>query len=275
MINLFSKSRLLALCTLLTMSFVSAPVVADQYCCEPEGRTYIGAFGGGIWAESSRMTQQGTVFFTEAEGGALAVLAKGKSKSKSTGFGGVQLGYEWANRGCGCFTLTPAAEIEAYFFSYKKKGHLINPTLRLPEHDFNDSFKTNSSVILANFVFSIDSAKFWGFTPYVGGGLGAARMYLKDADSLQVSPVEPGVNHFNSLRHDSSWAFAGQVKAGVKYKICNAFNIFAEYRYLYVDSSNYIFGSTSYPDHAVTTPWNVKFKNINYNAFSIGFQYDL
>jgi opacity protein-like surface antigen len=115
----------------------------------------------------------------------------------------------------------------------------------------------------------------YGFTPYVGGGIGAARVSLKNAKSFQISPEELGINHFNSKRHDSSWAFAAQAKAGIRYDFCESFHIFGEYRYLYLDSSNYILGSTVYPTHVPTSPWNVKVSNVHYNAFAIGIQYDL
>lgn len=275
MINFMSKARLSAL---LAIMCVSSSLAAWDDCniCECD-RFYVGAFGGGLYSNSTKMTQQGTAFFTEAEGGPLAVLAQGKTKKNSTGFGGVQVGYEWAPKynECTNWGIAPAAEFEAYFFSHKKKGHLINPTDRLPEHDFVDSFRMNMSMLLVNAVFSLKNSCWCGISPYVGGGIGAARVSMHHADSLQVSPVEAGINHFNSKRSDSSWAFAAQAKAGLRYDITSCFHFFGEYRYIYVDSSNYIFGSTVYPTHAPTSPWNLKVNNIQYNAFVFGFQYDL
>ena len=100
------------------------------------------------------------------------------------------------------------------------------------------------------------------------------RHSISNATSIQVEPPE-AVNHFNSRTADSSWAFAAQAKAGLRYKLSQSFHIFGEYRYLFVDSSNFILGSTVAPDHAPTSPWNVNFRNIQYNAFVIGIQYDL
>lgn len=250
---------------------------APVECCNTS-RTYIGAFGGGIYSNNTRMSQMGTAFFLEAEGGPLSVYAQGRSKKYSSGFGGVQIGYEasrsFGNSGA---TLLTAGEFEAYFFSQKKRGHLINSndTNRLPEHDFLVSFKTDMSVLLVNAVFAIDTPCLRGFTPYVGGGIGAAHFCLKHADSLQTDPPEVGINHFNSKRSDSTWAFAAQAKAGLRYKIGESLHIFGEYRYLYVDASNYILGSTVYDGHAVTSPWNVKVHNIQNNAFAFGIQFDL
>jgi len=287
MFNLFSKISLSALLTVVSLSVVNSMAAGECYdfcetsscdLCEPSNRMYIGGFGGGIYSNSSKMTQQGTAFFTEDEGGPLAVIAEGHTKSTSAGFGGAQIGYEWSRPiGCSGWTLAPALELEAYWYSHTKKGHLINSTDidRLPEHDFLDTFKLNTGVYLANLVFSVNNPCFSGLTPYVGVGVGVTRISIKNADSLQVAPVEAGVNHFNSKRHDSTWAFAAQAKAGLRINICQSIHLFGEYRYLFVDSSNYIFGSTVYPTHAPTSPWNVKINNIQSNAFAVGIQFDI
>lgn len=243
----------------------------------PENRLYIGVFGGEAFSDSTKFTQMGTAFFTEAEGGPLAVLAKGHAKKKTAGLWGVQAGYEWLQSAnvCSNWNITPAAELEAYFFNNKRKGHFINNTDRLPEHDFLNSFNVHSSVILANAVLTLNSPCLCNFKPYVGGGIGAARVSLKNAKSLQLSPPEAGIDHFNSKRHDSNWTFAAQAKVGLRYEICDSFHIFGEYRYLYIDSSKYVLGSTVYPTHAPTSPWNVKADQMQYNAWVIGLQYDL
>lgn len=291
MFNLFSKSRS-AILAVATFSAMTSSLIADGYydsygcdnayeCCDPcpcpTNRLYIGAFGGGIYSNSNRVSQYGTAFFPEIGSiGPLPIIGEGHLDKTSSGFGGVQVGYEWSKPIFSGWTLAPAAELEAFFFKHKKEGHLINETVvGLPEHDFADSFHMNSSVILANLVLSFNNDCLFGLTPYVGGGIGAARVSLHHADSLQVSPVEAGVNHFNSRRDDSTWTFAAQAKAGLRYNFCELFHVFAEYRYLYLDATNYVLGSTNYPAHVPTSPWNVKVRNTHYNAFAIGFQYDL
>lgn len=248
----------------------------DSSACS-SNRMYIGAFGGGIYSDSSKVTQYGTAFFSELTSiGPLSIIAEGHLNKTSTGFGGVQIGYEWSKPSCSGWSLAPAGELEVFFFQHKKKGHLINQTvIGLEEHDFSDSFRMNSNVILANLVLSLNTDCLFGFSPYVGGGIGAARVSLHKADSFQVEPLEADINHFNSKRNDSSWAFAAQAKAGLRYNFCQSFHIFAEYRYLYVDASNYIFGATNYTTHVPTSPWNVKIKDSQYNAFAFGIQYDL
>jgi opacity protein-like surface antigen len=279
MLSLFSKGYLATLFALLSLSAMNSSLTAWECCEQPScNRLYIGAFGGGIWSDKNRVTQYGTAFFPEPPDsiGPLSIIGEGHLKKTSTGFGGAQVGYEWSRPVCSDWVLATAGELEVFFFKHKKKGHLINQTVRgLDEHDFADSFHMNSSVILANVVLSINNDCLCGISPYVGGGIGAARVSLHKADSLQVEPPEAGVNHFNSNRNDSSWAFAAQAKIGVRYNFCQMFHIFAEYRYLYVDAANYIFGATNYPNHVPTSAWNVKVKNMNYNAFALGIQFDL
>lgn len=271
---MFRKSHLLALLGLLSLSTMNASAME---CCDvPEcNRTYIGGFGGGIYSNSTCMYQMGTAYFDVP----LAVYAIGHTKKTSSGFGGVQLGHEWSqcpyNIGCTNWSIAPAVELEAYWYSHRKKGHLINVSGTLEEHDFLDSFDMNLGVYLGNVVLSLNNCCWRSLSPYVGGGVGAARISLTQADSLQTSPPEAGVNHFNSRRKDSAWTFAGQVKVGLRYNFCKSFHIFGEYRYLYVDTSDYIFGSTVYANHVPTSPWNVQIQNIQYNAFVVGLQYDL
>jgi opacity protein-like surface antigen len=277
MFNFCNRCRVGSLLALVSLSLINFSLTAYE-CCEPpsSNRLYVGAFGGGIYSDSSKISQFGTAFFPEDILGPLSVIAEGHLNKTSTAFGGLQVGYEWS-KPCGSgWSYATAGELETFFFEGKKNGHLINQTVNgLPEHDFFDTFHMNSSVILANIVFSLNSDCLFGLTPYVGGGIGATRISLNKANSLQIEPLEAGINHFNSRRNDSSWAFAAQAKAGLRYNFCQMFHIFAEYRYLYVDSSNYIFGATNYITHVPTSPWNVRVKNINYNAFDIGVQFDL
>lgn len=287
MFNLFNKGRLAALFALLSLSAMNSSLMAwdwcDQPCCEQTccdepscNRLYIGAFGGVIYSNKNKVNQYGTAYFPEDILGPLSIIAEGHLKKTSSGFGGAQVGYEWSRPSCSCWSFAAAGELEAFYFRHKKKGHLINKTVvGLPEHEFSDSFHLNSTVVLANAVLSVNSDCLCGISPYVGGGLGAARVSLHKANSLQVVPVEAGVNHFNSNRNDSNWAFAAQAKAGLRYNFCQMFHIFAEYRYIYVDAAHYVLGATNYPTHVPTSPWNVRVRNVHYNAFAVGLQFDL
>lgn len=279
MLSLFSRKRLFTLLAMISLHTVSASAMAWD-CCDPCpcncNRMYVGAFGGGIFSNSTRVIQMGTAFFSEIDSiGPLPINASGHTKSTSSGFGGVQIGYEWSKCCCSDWTIAPALELEGFWFNLTKKGHLINAIGSLEEHDFVNSFRIDSGVYLVNAVLSLKSPCMRCFTPYIGGGIGATRINIRDAKSIQVSPVEPGINHFNSRRNDASWAFAAQAKAGLRYTFCEKFHLFGEYRYLFVDFSNYILGATEYPNHVPTSTWNIKVENIQYNAFAIGIQIDI
>lgn len=274
--ELFSKNCLSAILVVLSLTTINASLTACE-CCDAyeDNRMYVGAFGGGIYSNDTHVSQQGTIFFLEAQGGPLAVNARGHAKENSSGLGGAQFGYEWTKcpmdlEGSG-WTITPAVELEAFWYSQTKKGHLLNPTDRLLEHDFLDTFPMDMGVYLANAVFSLNNPYFGPFSPYISGGVGATRLSIRNATSLQTAPPEAGINHFDSDRSDTTWTFAGQVKAGLRYNFCQSFHLFAEYRYLFVDCSRFVLGSTVAPGHATTSPWDVKVHNIHNNAFVVAF----
>ncbi len=130
---MFKLGRLAFIFAIATLSSVNA---ASWDCCEEPAlnepsysfeqpscnRFYIGGFGGGIYSKSSKIQQYGTAFFTEAAGGPLSVIAKGHLNKISTGFGGVQMGYEWYQPSCSSWSLSYAGEVEAFFFKHKKHG---------------------------------------------------------------------------------------------------------------------------------------------------------
>lgn len=246
-------------------------------CCNPCGCNgfYIGGFGGVVVpGNHTHITQMGTAFFTEAQGGPLAVDARGNSNIKTSGIWGLQVGYEW-NRSSGC--ISPAIELEGLFFNNQKAGTVTNQlsTNRLDAHDFNDSFSVHSNVYLLNGVFTFNNYCWGGITPYFGAGIGLAKVTIRNALSTQTAPTEVSdFNHFNSKGNDSSWTLAGQLKAGLRYHLCGGLRLFGEYRLAYLDTSRFILGSTAYPNHAPTSPWNVDLKGTYYNAFVLGLQYE-
>ena len=111
-------------------------------------------------------------------------------------------------------------------------------------------------------------------TPYLGGGIGAARVSASGANSLQTSPPEPGINHFNSDPDSSVWTFAAQAKAGVRVALGPHAYVFGEYRYLYVGSNDQMFGNTVYATHVPTTAWTVRFDDASYHLGSVGLGFN-
>lgn len=233
---------------------------------DPARGVYVGVFGGGGYGSSTDITQLGTAFFVEAQGGPLAVNAKGSTGGGGVGFVGGQVGYEFSHNAL----MLPAFELEGFYLSSgTRSGTVRNPNDRLGEHNFDDSFKVNNSVFLANMVVSFPAVR-WGVTPYVGVGIGAARVAANGADSLQVDPPEPGVNHFNSDTDSEAWTFAAQIKAGARLAISSNAYLFGEYRYLYVGSVDQTYGSTVYPFHAPTSAWTVNMDSTSYSLATAG-----
>jgi opacity protein-like surface antigen len=215
----------------------STALAAEAGGGTPGRGTYVSLFGGGGSGGNGSVTQFGTVLFPDAVGGPLAVHATGQSSTGGVGFGGLQIGHEWSN-GSG---LLPALEIEGFYLANTQRAKLDNPGPRLPEHRFDDTFPMRNAVFLANAVLSFRTS-YPSITPYVGAGVGAARISISGADSAQMDPPESGINHFNSGPDSSSWGLAAQAKAGVRFALGDHAYVFGEYRYLFVGSTDHIFG---------------------------------
>lgn len=239
------------------------------------GKVYVGVFGGGGALSSVDIRQYGTAFFTEAVGGPLAVNAFGSAKSSSVGMVGGHIGFAWNN--ISVMQLMPAVELEGYYIGGAElKGHDISDnTTRLPEHDFLVTYPLKSGVFLANAVLGANNSLFGRFKPYVGVGLGVAVQSISDARSIQVSPPELGVNHYDSNPNDKALAFAAQPKIGVRFDLSAHTSVFAEYRFLYLSQTNYTFGSTVAAGHAPTSPWLATIKPQNYNMGTVGIDFDV
>jgi hypothetical protein len=228
---------------------------------------YVGVFGGGGVSSSGNISQLGTVFFLEAQGGPLSVNATGRSGTRGAWFVGGHAGYEWSYG----THLLPALEIEGLYLSgANQHATLENPSPRLAEHTFDNTFPMQTAVVLANVVVGFRTP-YQGVTPYIGGGMGAARISINGASSTQLSPPEVGINHFNSGDDSSAWALAAQAKAGVRVALGNSgAYLFGEYRYLFIGSADQIFGPTVYPTHAATSQWTVRFDNMSYHLATAG-----
>ncbi|MHB1946979.1 MAG: outer membrane protein [Gammaproteobacteria bacterium] len=273
MINLLRKSNKAVVIGLLSLGLISSPAFAGT------SGFYLGVFGGGGALGNEHVTQTGIAFFPASRGGPLNVHASGDPSSNTVGIGGMHVGYEWhmcpPGRDVGIWNIVPAVELEGYYLGVTQNGHLINPTTRLPEHNFKDNFPMNNGVILANGVFTLKTPYSNVITPYVGGGVGTAILSISGANSLQTAPAEPGINHFNSNTNASDWTFAAQAKVGLHFDLTCYCRLFAEYRYLYLSPTSYTFGATKYPTHVPTTKWNVNFASMNYNMGAAGIEFTL
>lgn len=274
------KLRILSSVLLFALTI---PAFANQTSTAPlmvttPGKFYLGAFGGGGSSNNFNATQYGTAYFLEAAGGPLAVNAFGQLNNQSVGFWGAQIGYkakEIIITPCSQWTLVPAVELEGLSMgSNTFSAHLINNTDRVPEHDFSVSYPMSRTVFLANVVVGFNHPRLM-VTPYVGLGFGDAILRISGADSTQISPPEVGINHYNTSASDTNSVFAGQIKLGLSYDFNQYVSLFADYRWVYLASSHFVFGSTVYPTHVQTSPWQVKLDAQNYNLGNVGIRFSL
>jgi opacity protein-like surface antigen len=242
----------------------SAALAGESGGGAPARGAYVGLFGGGGAGIGNNVTQLGTAFFPEETGGPLSVNATGQSSTNRVWLVGLQIGHE-GSYGSG---LLPALEIEGLYLAGTKRATLNNPGPRLPEQTFDDTFPMRNAVFLANVVLGFRTP-YQGVTPYIGGGIGAARVSVKGADSAQINPLEAGINHFNSGPDSSVWSFAAQAKAGVRIALGNGAYLFGEYRYLLIGSTDQVFGPTDYPTHVPTSAWTVRLSDMS-NHLAVG-----
>lgn len=269
--NRWIQSSLMLACMLPSLALIAKePAQQQEPSSEPMG-IYFGGFGGWIFPYNLTVTQMGTAFYSDADGGALDVRAKGTAHGRTKGFGGLHIGYEWMNKITPNFRLAPALELEGiYFANTAKKADVNNPTTRLDAHEFIDTLPMRVGTLLANGILEFNNDY---ISPYVGVGVGVGFVSIHGADSLQIDPVESGVNHFNSDRNAFNTLFATQAKAGLRYRFLKHYRLSAEYRFLYLTSSDFTFGSTDYPDHVPTSLWTVRLNGMGYNSVTLGIDF--
>lgn len=80
--------------------------------------------------------------------------------------------------------------------------------------------------IMAN---AILGEHFGPWRPYVGAGIGAARVSIDTEFAVALSGL-----------HDDDWAFAAQAFAGIEYQISDRVSVGGRYTYLHIGSTDYI-----------------------------------
>lgn len=240
---------------------------------------YFGAFGGGGSSNHANLSQYGTAFFSEAEGGPLAVNGFGHTNRRQAGMVGGHIGYQWQNILLNAFShqasVSPVVELEGFYLEKSAfTGHEVsNDTARLPEHDFLATYPTSTGVFLANALLSLNATDNAKWHPYVSGGIGAAVLSVSNANALQLAPLEANINHYNSNPNDKTSTFAAQTKVGLNFDISERVSLFAEYRGLYIADTTLTFGSTVVPTHAATSSWSVHLGSQYYNVGAAGIHF--
>jgi len=270
------KKRIFSVLSMLLMTNAYAGTMGVVE--EPLHDAYLGVLGGGGTLSSTPVRQLGTALYAPTDGGPLAVNASGHTNSRSEWIVGGQVGHYFSqisSFAISQWSLRPAAELEGYYIGRNTltAGDLVNPTARLPEHDFLVNYPMSAGVGLINAVASFNHANFARWHPYVAGGIGAAVVSIVHASSTQLSPSEPGINHYNANSTNTGTAFAAQAKAGLSFDLTPHLSVFGEYRYLYLAETNYVFGSTVYGAHVATSSWNVSIGSQFYNMGVGGIRY--
>ena len=179
-------------------------------------------------------------------------------------FGGVGVGYkfnDWLR-----FDLTGEYRARANYHGYD--------TVSTPGFFFGTNDLTGSKsewVGLANVYF--DLGTWYGFTPFVGGGIGFAHNTIHDFTDRGLGfipgPGAPPLIGQATARSHSETNFAWAVHAGVAYAVSPNFSIEFAYRYLNLGDART--GTLVGFDGTLTPP--TRFHNIDSHDFKVGFRY--
>ena len=262
------KSWLIPLLALIC-SFGSSPCLAADTTSE-QG-FYVGVFGGAGSASSMSARQEGGFYLPGPLNRRVGVDAQGKTGGEPVGVLGLQAGYEWKPQTFGQseWALKPAAELEGIYIGQQSPvGDMpITPGVLGTQYV---TLPMTVGVLLANAVFTVQTPWSTRIFPYLGVGAGVARLSIGGANS--TNPSEPGINHFDSGPDASATAFAMQFKAGLKGEVARNLLLFAEYRHLTLNPTQYTFGETL-PPHLPTDSWTVSLGRQSYNLFVAGLQF--
>lgn len=170
--------------------------------------------------------------------------------------------------------MQPSFEVEGLYIGRQniQGADIVNTSVE-KEHVFDVTYPISASLGLMNAILYFENSRMPAVQPYVGAGFGLAAVSIHNANSIQVEPIEPGINHYNTDPSDTDTTFATQLKLGLNYKTQSQISFFGEYRYLYLSSSDYTFGSTYYNGHKPTTNWTVKIGGQQYNLGVVGVKY--
>jgi opacity protein-like surface antigen len=114
----------------------------------------------------------------------------------------------------------------------------------------------------------VDLGTWWCMTPFIGAGIGGARVSISNFTDLNVP--NGGVAFGDNV---SKWNFAWALHAGVAYKVTPNFTVELAYRYL--DMGNGLTGDLRTFDgvNAIVNP--TTFRNITSHDVKIGVRWDL
>lgn len=130
--------------------------------------------------------------------------------------GALAIGYDFNARDYGPIR----AEIE---FAMRGKGKR-DDVYNYAGFAIKDAYEISTSSIFANVYYDFHNSS--DFTPYIGAGLGTARIKFENKAS-----ISDGVNGLSLSTSKSSWKFAWNVGAGVAYRLTDTVSLDLGYRY--------------------------------------------
>ncbi|MBV9457529.1 MAG: porin family protein [Bradyrhizobium sp.] len=140
-----------------------------------------------------------------------------------------------------------------------------------------DSYAATKSelVFLANAY--VDLGTWWCVTPFIGAGIGTARVSIGDFSDTGFFHIPPfpsaPVTSYNYGGSASQWNFAWAAHAGLAYKVSPSLTI--ELAYTYIDMGSGLTGATSSFDQVTnTTHAPFKFNDITSHDVTLGVRWN-
>jgi len=138
----------------------------------------------------------------------------------------------------------------------------------------SDNYNASKSewLVLANAY--VDLGTWWCVTPFIGAGVGAARVTVSNFTDQGLGDISPGVigPGFAVANSASQWNFAWAAHAGLAYKVSP--NLTLEVAYSYVDLGSGLTGPvTTFQGFTTNNPMH--FKNITSQDLKLGVRWNL
>jgi opacity protein-like surface antigen len=137
-----------------------------------------------------------------------------------------------------------------------------------------DNYTATKSEVLFLANAYIDLGTWWCITPFVGAGVGTARVSVANfTDTGDFINGGLQAHSFNYAGEASKWNFAWSAHAGLAYKVTQ--NLTLELAYSYVDMGSGITGATySFDQVTNTTHAPFSFRNITSNDVKLGLRWN-
>lgn len=117
----------------------------------------------------------------------------------------------------------------------------------------------------------VDLGTWWGITPFIGAGAGAAQVTISNFTDTGINNLPFSTASFASAPAGSRWNFAWAAHAGLAYNVSP--NLVLELAYSYVDLGDGLTGALAAFD-GTTTNNSFRFKNITSHDLTLGVRWN-